>query len=172
MNCRYVQSRMSCYIDGELTGREMLLVRNHLSRCAGCDHELEQIVQTKQLLGSLGVPRVPIGFEDRLVSAVLGAKETPTVPLWNRLVRFAKGDLFSWAVGAVGVVAVIAIYITPERQDLFTQGQGTSSATIGMAAPSADPDWEMWYRDHNERNGEFPFLSTPRTDAMPVGFGN
>lgn len=53
MTCRTVQAKLSAYIDGELSGFEMLDIRSHLHCCPGCSTEMEQIRQLKWALGSL-----------------------------------------------------------------------------------------------------------------------
>lgn len=57
MNCKYVQSRLSVYLDGEITGSDSLLIREHLSSCSECQNEFEQIKTVSHLL--TGLPPVP-----------------------------------------------------------------------------------------------------------------
>ncbi len=58
MNCRRAVSRLSAYLDGELTGQEMLLVRRHLSSCEACSTELAGIREVKMSLSEL-TPATP-----------------------------------------------------------------------------------------------------------------
>ena len=53
MTCRRAQSLLSAYADSELTGGEMLAVRDHLDSCVNCDEEYNSIASLKRLLGSL-----------------------------------------------------------------------------------------------------------------------
>jgi len=53
VNCRKVNSLLSAYIDGELTGVEQLQVRRHLRDCACCHAEHESLLMTKRLLSGL-----------------------------------------------------------------------------------------------------------------------
>jgi len=76
MNCKNVQSLLSAYLDEELSGREMLDIRQHLHDCGDCGHELRCIEGVKRILGS-AVPEPSPDFEDRLVSHVLSASPTP-----------------------------------------------------------------------------------------------
>ncbi|MDH7601990.1 MAG: zf-HC2 domain-containing protein [Armatimonadota bacterium] len=59
MNCRKVTNLVSAYIDGELTGAEMLAIRRHLSECAECAKEYESLRSLKQAMARLrtAVPR-------------------------------------------------------------------------------------------------------------------
>ncbi len=78
MNCKNVQSLLSAFIDEELSGREMLDIREHLSECADCSQELRCVEGVKRLLGATRVPEPSAGFEDRLVSRVLAAAPAPS----------------------------------------------------------------------------------------------
>jgi anti-sigma factor RsiW len=170
MNCRYVQSRLSCYIDGELSGREMILIRRHLDFCRSCDSELESLRATKQLLGSLGVPAVRPDFEERLVQGVLGC-EKERIPLLERLRSCARGDWLAWGVGVAGLAAAVVIALTPERGDLFTRGYGVSAEGMhGAAAYPPDPDLNEYFKDHNERNPDYPYQIYPGAAVAPVDF--
>lgn len=53
MNCRRINSLLSAYLDSELTGAEMLSVRDHLDRCDACREEYEALRETKRLVASL-----------------------------------------------------------------------------------------------------------------------
>jgi predicted anti-sigma-YlaC factor YlaD len=57
MNCKYIQTRLSVYLDGELSGSDSLLIRDHLSTCIECQAELKQIKTVSNLLSCL--PPVP-----------------------------------------------------------------------------------------------------------------
>src|ERR1044072_1381293 len=73
MNCKNAQSLLSAYIDEELSGREMLDLRAHLSACTECAEELKCVEAVRQLLGGSPVPEPSPDFEDRLLSSVLAA---------------------------------------------------------------------------------------------------
>lgn len=47
MNCTRIQSMVSAYLDGELHGDDMWLVRDHCSQCADCASELEAMRRVK-----------------------------------------------------------------------------------------------------------------------------
>jgi anti-sigma factor RsiW len=53
MNCRKVTNLISAYIDGELTGTEMLAIRRHLSECADCAQEYESMRSLKEAMSRL-----------------------------------------------------------------------------------------------------------------------
>ena len=71
MNCRNVLHKLSAYIDGELTGAEMLSIRSHLSKCSDCSREERSFQRAfKRLLGSLPCVEPPSGLEERLIGAL------------------------------------------------------------------------------------------------------
>ncbi len=43
MNCLQIKEKLSAYIDGELSQKEMELVHNHLEKCNECAVELEKL---------------------------------------------------------------------------------------------------------------------------------
>jgi anti-sigma factor RsiW len=80
MNCKTAQSSLSAFVDEELTGREMLEMREHLGACPECAEELTCVEALKRLLGAAPVPEPSADFEDRLVSRVLSATYAPGEP--------------------------------------------------------------------------------------------
>jgi hypothetical protein len=58
----------SPYLDGAVTGTEMLALQGHLSDCGACSHEYQALRRTQQLLVSVGRPKVPadLGLKLRL----------------------------------------------------------------------------------------------------------
>lgn len=81
MNCRRIQSALSAYIDGELTGEEMLLIRRHLSDCEFCSDEYNSLQVVKKLLGSLETVDASNEWSSSLTAhAYAGGK-----PWWGRV---------------------------------------------------------------------------------------
>ncbi len=86
MNCNNIESLLSAYIDEELTGREMLRIREHVARCASCQDELTTIEAVKCLMSGTNIPEPTPDFENRLVANVLGAvMERPAARRFNVL---------------------------------------------------------------------------------------
>ncbi len=68
MNCRFARQLISPYLDGQLTGREMLALGDHLADCESCRHEMQSLKQVKSLLRGLAEPRPPLELSRRLSS--------------------------------------------------------------------------------------------------------
>jgi hypothetical protein len=68
LRCFRAQRLFSPYLDGAVTGTEMLALQDHLSKCEACNREYQALRRTQQLLVSVGRPRVPedLGLKLRL----------------------------------------------------------------------------------------------------------
>ncbi len=100
MNCKTIDPLLSSYVDGELGGKEMRLVREHLNTCSVCAQELDIVRQLK--LDVIAIPDATCdeGLEERLVLAVMGERKSQQ----NRgRLAFAGGLAF---VGAFAVATV------------------------------------------------------------------
>lgn len=119
MNCNSIESRLSSYIDGELSGHESLTVRDHVARCSSCAAELEALRKTKALLNSVRVPE-PVSSPDEVLRKIrLADREVPR----------------RWAVGLIAASAVcaglVAFSMTREQAG---PGSGTGSSVSVSAA--------------------------------------
>jgi Putative zinc-finger len=68
LQCPRAKRLFSPYLDGAVTGTEMLALEQHLSVCEGCSHEYQALRRTQQLLVSVGRPKIPadLGLKLRL----------------------------------------------------------------------------------------------------------
>lgn len=71
MNCGKVQNLLSCYIDRELSGVDMLAIQRHLDGCLECRREYLTLLQVKRLLSEMPIVAPSASLEDRLVERVL-----------------------------------------------------------------------------------------------------
>jgi anti-sigma factor (TIGR02949 family) len=77
MNCNFVRSRLSCYVDGELPGDEMFALRRHLEGCTSCRQQYESDRGIKHLLAAMPEREASADLESRLLAAVREANSTP-----------------------------------------------------------------------------------------------
>jgi anti-sigma factor RsiW len=68
--CNATQARLSEYLDGRLTGREMQPVAAHLERCRECADEWAALKQTQASLAGLGPVQAPDDLALRIRVAV------------------------------------------------------------------------------------------------------
>ncbi len=68
LQCPKAKRLFSPYLDGAVTGTEMLALQEHLSSCVACGHEYQALRRTQQLLASVERPKVPadLGLKLRL----------------------------------------------------------------------------------------------------------
>jgi len=71
IECPQAKQLFSPYLDGAVTGTEMLALQNHLERCAGCKRQYESLRKTQQLLASVARPKIPtdLGLKLRLAAS-------------------------------------------------------------------------------------------------------
>lgn len=89
MNCRRVVNLMSAYVDGELTGAEMLEIRRHLSDCAECAEEYESIKMVKQMLFRLDAARPKVD----LAASIMAKLDVVEVPRYQKVFNCAVNFL-------------------------------------------------------------------------------
>lgn len=71
MTCRNVEVKLSAFVDAELSGREMIAIREHLSGCESCQIELEALSTVRRMIqDSVETPPLPEGMEERLMAAL------------------------------------------------------------------------------------------------------
>jgi len=76
MNCRHTRSRLSRYLDGEMSVTERERIESHVNACDACRKALEHLQIASEALAQLPAPPdVPQGFAERLRS--LAAQRAP-----------------------------------------------------------------------------------------------
>ena len=92
---------ISAYLDGELHGKELSTLTEHLGSCGKCTAELEDMQRVRTAVRSLPVLDLPEGLVPEADSVV--------VPL-----RQHKGFWVGTAAAVVALVIAIAAAITPD----------------------------------------------------------
>lgn len=77
MNCKWVESRLSSYLDGELSGAEMQKARSHMHTCESCSSLFEDLRLAKSSVEALPTCDMPDDFEERLVAKVFASESAP-----------------------------------------------------------------------------------------------
>jgi anti-sigma factor RsiW len=131
MNCRYVQSRLSAYLDFELSGDEQQLIRSHLEACIECSCEYESLRRTKQLLRQIPTVKPRIRVLSRCCCACVRRR------LWRRALRGAFGGIRR-ACGSMplGFALAAAILFWGRAADTETSPITTASPTPSYFTPS------------------------------------
>jgi hypothetical protein len=70
MKCSQAESMFSPYLDGAVTGTQMLALTRHLDSCAGCQSRYVSLRQSQRLLTKVGRRRAPEDLSLRLRLAI------------------------------------------------------------------------------------------------------
>ena len=112
MNCRHTKSRLSRYLDGEMSVTERERIESHVNACPACRKALEQLQSVSESLAQLpSPPDVPQGFAERLRS--LAAQQAPVQQailsfhdLLTRPMRFAAAAVLMLGLGLGAVLSL------------------------------------------------------------------
>jgi hypothetical protein len=87
LQCARAKRLFSSYLDGAVTGIEMLALQKHLSACAACNGKYEALRQTQQLVSSMRRPKAPEDLGLRLRLAISREAARAKRPYEGLLVR-------------------------------------------------------------------------------------
>ena len=100
MNCGNVQNALSAYIDRELTGEQMLCIRDHIKYCPECAQELLALSALKSELVKL--PSIePRAELEREILQAINREDSEARPA--RLSRRSLGTLVATSVAAAAL---------------------------------------------------------------------
>ncbi|MCX6345734.1 MAG: anti-sigma factor [Armatimonadetes bacterium] len=135
MNCRRVVSLLSAYVDGELTGVEMLGIRRHLAECSECEEEHQAVLFTKQALSRLRSVAPREDFAAMLMSNLCVVQVSPYQKAANSLWRFAHTRIapVAAAAAAAGVVLVVLSSGTFNNDDQMMASVPFASQSVGVS---------------------------------------
>ena len=100
MTCKQIDQLLSAFVDQELSGQQMLAVRDHVSRCPECAAELESFRSLRSALSAMHPAEPRPGLEDKLREAVFSRHQPGP---WVRRLRPAHG----WAAFSLGLLATV-----------------------------------------------------------------
>src|SRR5947209_9739910 len=70
MECSEAKELFSPYLDGAITGAQMLGLQAHLGQCVSCASNYELLRETQQMLASVGRPKAPVDLGLKLRLAI------------------------------------------------------------------------------------------------------
>jgi hypothetical protein len=177
MRCTEAKGLFSPYLDGAVTGTQMLGVERHLAGCAVCGQEYQLLRQTQRMLVSVGRPKAPedLGLKLRLAISREAAHarqplQGPLVRLQNALNAFmvpaAAGFLTSLVIFGV-VMAFFAVPSTLQanNQDvplvMVNQAPELQQSSFGMNPINDESLVIEAYIDSTGRVQDYRILSDP-----------
>jgi hypothetical protein len=150
MNCRYVQSRLSAYLDCELSGAEQQQIRSHLEVCIECSCEFESLRRTKQLLRQMPVVK-PRSCPEQVLLRVRHSPPVASRPLFG--VRWHAPRFWQYAGGLALASALIfwGRSEDPETTPLTTASPILTYTTAPSTPllPAVAPELSTVYRSYS-----------------------
>jgi hypothetical protein len=185
LQCPQAKRLFSPYLDGAVTGSEMLAVQSHLSGCTKCNAEYQALRRTQQMLVSVGRPKVPsdLGLKLRLAisreteSAKRGQFEGMMVRLQNAFDAFmvpaTAGFLSALIIFGIAMVYFVAPSSLQAGSDvplvMVNTAPELQQSAFGMTLDTIDADSLVIeaYVDANGRVQDYRILSDPK-DSQEV----
>ena len=176
MTCVQVQSMLSAYLDGAVTGKQMLSLGRHMEDCGSCEHEYHSLRRTQQLLTNIGRAKAPEDLSLKLRLAISREVARARQPFFGHLLLRLENSLRSFMVPATaGLVATVAIFallmgfITPVQADtadvplLLSTRPELQESSFGMTLGAISEDSLVIeaYVDANGRVQDYRILSGP-----------
>ena len=113
MNCTEVKSLFSPYLDGAVTGAQMHAIGQHIQSCSHCAREYKLLVQTQNMLTSLGRVKAPSDLPLRLRVAISQEAAQARRPRFQglrvRLENAINGFMVPATAGMVSAVIIFGI---------------------------------------------------------------
>ena len=113
MQCPQAKRLFSPYLDGAVTGTEMLALQRHMSECADCSRQYQSLRRTQQLLLNMNRPKPPadLGLKLRLAISreVAQAKRPPFEGLMVRLENSLQAFMVPATAGFLSALLIFGI---------------------------------------------------------------
>ncbi len=110
MQCPQAKRLFSPYLDGVLTGAEMLALRNHLLECADCNEHYQSLRRTHQLLVSIPRPKAPEDLGLKLRVAISREAAAERHPFQGMLVRLENALQAFMVPATAGFLSALVIF--------------------------------------------------------------
>jgi len=111
LQCPQAKRLFSPYLDGAVTGAEMLALQDHLSGCSSCNRQYQSLRRTQQLLVSVARPKAPadLGLRLRLaISREVAQSKRP--PFEGLMVRLENGLQAFMVPATAGFLSALLIF--------------------------------------------------------------
>ena len=177
LRCPQAKRLFSPYLDGAVTGAEMLALQDHLADCAECSEQYQSLRETQRLLMSMERPKVPADLGLRLRVAIsresARAKRPPFEELLVRLenslrahmVPATAGFLSAFIIFGIAMVFFVAPSSLQANNDvplvMVNTAPQLEQSAFGMDTINADSLVIEAYVDANGRVQDYRILSDP-----------
>jgi hypothetical protein len=111
MQCPEAKRLFSPYLDGAVTGAEMIALQRHMSDCAGCRGHYESLRGSQRLLASMARPKTPADLGLRLRLAISReAAQARRLPFEGLLVRLNNAFRAHMVPATAGFLSALVIF--------------------------------------------------------------
>ena len=179
LQCPQARRLFSPYLDGAVTGTEMLALQHHISQCADCSRQYQSLRRTQQLLLNMGRPKLPadLGLKLRLAISreVAQSKRPPFEGLMVRLENSLEAFMVPATAGFLSALLIFGIamvyFVAPSslqaKNDvplvMVNTAPQLQQSSFDMTLSSIDQDSLVIeaYVDANGRVQDYRILSDP-----------
>jgi len=110
LRCPQARRLLSPYLDGMVTGTEMVALQQHLSDCVACQGEYRALRRTQQLLAGVKRPQVPEDLGLRLRVAISRQAAQARAPFQGLLVRLENSFQAFMVPATAGFLSALLIF--------------------------------------------------------------
>jgi hypothetical protein len=110
LGCPQAKRLFSQYLDGVVTGTEMLALQDHWANCTSCSAEYESLRLTQQLLASMPRPKAPADLGLKLRVAISREAARAKRPYEGLLVRLENALRAHMVPATAGFVSALIIF--------------------------------------------------------------
>lgn len=187
LQCPQAKRLFSPYLDGAVTGAEMLALQEHLSDCPACERAYESLRRSQQLLVSVGRPKAPsdLGLKLRLAISreVARAKQPPFESMMIRLQNAFEAFMVPATAGFLSALIIFGIamvyFVAPSTLQagndvplvMVNTAPQLEQSAFGIMQDSIDADSLVIeaYVDANGRVQDYRILSDAKDseDILP-----
>lgn len=185
LRCPQAKRLFSPYLDGAVTGTEMLALEDHLTSCEACNRDYQSLREMQRLLVSAGRPKAPadLGLKLRLaISREAAQAKRPPFEGWlvrmenalrGHMVPATAGFLTAFVLFGIAMVYFVAPSVLQANNDvplvMVNTAPQLEQSAFGMDAINADSLVIEAYVDANGRVQDYRILSDPAVskDVLP-----
>jgi hypothetical protein len=143
LQCAQAKRLFSPYLDGAVTGAEMLALQSHLSECAACSRLYQSLRRTQQLVASVGRRKAPEDLALRLRVAIsreaAQARRGPFDGLLVRLENAVRGHMVPATAGFLSAVLIFGVAMAYFVAPSSLQANNDVPLVMLNTAPELEP---------------------------------
>jgi hypothetical protein len=179
LRCLQAKQLFSPYLDGAVTGTEMLALQDHFAACVSCRNEYQSLRQSQRMLMSVRRPKAPADLGLKLRVAISReAAQARRPPFEGLLVRLENelrthmvpamaGFLTAFILFGIAMVYFVAPSSLQANNDvplvMVNTAPQLETSAFGMEAINAESLVIEAYVDANGRVQDYRILSDPDT---------